>query len=100
MKKLMSKQKKHRSTPREVEARLVEIVERHKAHSFRNALDLADRYNMPRSFASRLMRESITRGLFKDAASWKQFFTQPNARTYRYRCPKCHHMGGQERVAL
>jgi hypothetical protein len=100
MKKPSAKPKRHRSTPKEVEDRLAEIVECHKAYAFRNALDLADHYSMPRSFARRIMRESIHRGLFKDSAAWKQFFTKPHARAYRYRCPRCHYMGGQERVAL
>lgn len=77
------------STRKEAEAFLQEVFERHRQRHFKNAMDMSVQYAKARSFATRLKRIAIARGIFKDEREWSQHYQAPHSRTYRFVCGHC-----------
>ena len=69
---------------KEAEADMLRVFEAHRQRTYKNGLDMALKNGKKvGSYATRLGRLAVKKGVFASAAEWKAHFTDPHARPER-----------------
>jgi hypothetical protein len=75
---------------KEAEEFMQHVFAQHRQRVYKNGLDMAlSNRRKVGSFATRLGRIAVKKGVFASAAEWKAHFTDPHVRSYRYVCASC-----------